>query len=667
MNVHLIDWLILAGMAFVVCWMGFGTRRHNRSVADFLVANRLADKYLVGVSDGVAGLGAITIIAFFELHYKSGFCGVWWGNMLLPVAVVVSVTGWVQYRYRQTRAMTMAQFLEMRYSRRFRVFAGTMCWISGVINFGIFPAVGGRFFQYYLGLPPVMVSVGFTEIDATFAGIMVVLISFALSLVFWGGQIAVMVTDFIQGTFCNIAFCIIAVYLLFFKLDWSVMTETFALAPAKASLINPGQSGDTDNYSATYFIINVLGNVLNWMAWQGNQGYYGAARTPHAARMGRVVSNFRPIIQSVPLVLLALSAYMLLNHPLFAPQAEAARQALATIGNPTIQSQQTVSVALVQILPMGLLGLFAAVMLAAFISTHDTYLHSWGSIFVQDVVLPARQLLNEKKAPLDPVTQMRWIKRSILGVALFIFFFSLFFKQQQDVFMFFALTGTLYLGWAGWTIVGGLYWKFGNTAGAWAGALFGLVVSILGWALTFQWGFMQAKFGMLMPETWQEAAKCPLNGQELYFIGMVITGLVYGGVSLLAGRAAFNMDRMLHRGAYAVEDSGDAAEPAKGFATLRMTSEYAWDDKLLYVLSLVYILALFGIFLAGTLAANVFRVAISDAAWASFWWTYSVAMTALSTLLAVWFAIGGFRDLRALYRRLAAVKRDFSDDGTVKE
>ena len=41
--------------------------------------------------------------------------------------------------------------------------------------------------------------------------------------------------------------------------------------------------------------------------------------------------------------------------------------------------------------PTGLLGLMCAAMLAAFISTHDTYLHSWGSILVQDVILPFRR------------------------------------------------------------------------------------------------------------------------------------------------------------------------------------------------------------------------------------------------------------------------------------
>lgn len=667
MNVYWIDWVILFGMIALVCGTGFTTRRHTRSVADFLVANRTADKYLLGVADGIAGLCAITVVGFFELHYKSGFCGIWWNAMLLPVGVIVSLTGWVQYRYRQTRAMTMAQFMEMRYSRRFRVFAGVMCWFSGVLNFGIFPAVGGRFFQYYLGLPPVMVSFGIAEIDVVYAAIMTVLLTISLVLVFWGGQIAIMVTDYVQGTFCNLAFCGIAAYLLFYRFDWAVLTEAFAQAPKNASLINPAHSGSTENYSPTYFLISVFGTVLNWMAWQGNQGFFGAARSPHAARMGRLVSSFRPIIQSVALVLMAVGAYALMHHPGYAAEAARVNGALAHVANPTIQSQQTVGIALVHLLPMGLLGIFAAVMFAAFVSTHEAYMHSWGSIFIQDVLLPIRQLYRGDDAPLDPKTHFRLLKLSICGVSVFIFFFSLFFTQRQDVFMFFALTGTFYIGWAGWTIVGGLYWKYGNTTGAWAGALTGLTLSILGWALTFQWEWMQSILGAVMPASWQGASQCPLNGQTLYFWSMVFTGAVYGGVSLLAGRQPFPMDRMLHRGEYALVDEGEQAEPARGWATLKMTPEFEWDDKLLYLLSMLYTLVFFGLFVAGTLAFTVFRYDFSDAGWATFWWYYCVAVLALSSLLAIWFAIGGTRDLSALYRRLGAAKRDATDDGSVHE
>ena len=43
-----------------------------------------------------------------------------------------------------------------------------------------------------------------------------------------------------------------------------------------------------------------------------------------------------------------------------------------------------------KILPAGLLGILVAGFLSAFLSTHDSYILTWASIFVRDVVNPLR-------------------------------------------------------------------------------------------------------------------------------------------------------------------------------------------------------------------------------------------------------------------------------------
>lgn len=542
----LIDWIIAIVPFLLICYTAYVSKKHMRSVADFLAANRCAGKYLLGVADGIAGLGAISIIGMFEMYYKAGFTASWWSMMILPLTAIAAITGWVQYRYRQTRALTMAQFFEMRYSRKFRVFAGFLCALSGVVNFAIFPAVGGRFFQYYCGIPTYYVSLGPIEVDLIFGVIMALLLLISLAFTFMGGQIAVIITDCIQGIYCNIIFLIIAVYLLFFLFDWSVLVESFSYAPADASLINPVKTSGTDNFSLSYFLIAGFGVFYSQLSWQGNQGYYVAARTPHDSKMGRVIGNLRTIVQTVPMVLLPLAAFALLHHANFGADAQAVQGVLDTIDNQKLQSQQTVTIALTHILPIGLIGAFAAVMLAAFVSTHDTYLHSWGSIVVQDVVLPLRQIFKKDSQPLSPKEHIRWLKRSIFGVALFIFLFSWLIPPKLDILMFFALTGTIFLSWSGAAIIGGLYWKYGTTTGAWCATIAGLIMAIAGWFVTWYWGAAQSFLQWMTPAFWDYCVgfwpelageKFPINPQILFFWAMVVSILAYIEGSLVSGGA----------------------------------------------------------------------------------------------------------------------------------
>ncbi|MBN1352520.1 sodium:solute symporter [candidate division KSB1 bacterium] len=675
MNLNWVDWSIIVGLASTIIVMAYVTKKYTKSVADFLSANRCAGKYLLAVSDGIAGLGAISIIALFEMYYKAGFTAIWWQTMLMPIGTIIAMTGWVQYRFRQTRAMTMAQFFEMRYSRKFRIFAGFIIFTSGLINFAIFPAVGGRFFQYYLGIPKAIVTLGILEIDLVFLSLMAILLFISLLFTFMGGQIAVIVTDFIQGIFCNAMFIIIGAYLIL-SFDWSQIAEAISTAPINASLVNPIKTSQTDNFNVTYFLIGVFGTSFTYMAWQGNQGYFSAARTPHEARMGRVIGMLRALTQTLPIVLLPICAYTILHHVNFSSEASEANQILQSISNQQIRSQLTVTVILTKFLPAGLLGGFAAVMFAAFISTHDTYLHAWGSIFIQDVVLPVRQFFKGKDVPLAPKAHIQLLRISIVGVAVFIFLFSLFFNQQQDILMYFALTGTIFLGWAGAAIIGGLYSKWGTTAGAWSAAIVGVIMAVVGWYLTYFWSNCQHILQSIAPYFWEAAlqklpelanSKFPVNAQILWFYTMLSSAATYLIVSLVTRRSRlFNLDRLLHRGQYALNPHhAPDARIRTGLKIFRMGKEFTRGDKFIFVSAYGYTFLFTGVFLIGTIYSLNYDIA--DQSWMAFWKHYCWLVLILGTIFTVWIATGGFGDLKTMLRTLRTATRDASDDGSVRE
>ena len=163
-----------------------------------------------------------------------------------------------------------------------------------------------------------------------------------------------------------------------------------------------------------------------------------------------------------------------MNHPDFKSVADSVNITLSSLDTDTLKSQMRAPIVLSEVLPAGLLGAFAALMLAAFISTHDTYLHSWGSIFIQDVLMPFRE------KPFSKDEHIRALRYSIFGVAIFIFIFSLVFDQNQEIALYFAVTFAIFAGGVGAVIIGGLYWDRGTTEGAWAAMIIGATIAVAG-------------------------------------------------------------------------------------------------------------------------------------------------------------------------------------------
>ena len=130
-----LDWLIVAIPLVVILYIGYLSEKYIRGVSDFLAAGRKAGRYLLTVSDGTAGMGLISVCAMFEQNYKCGYALGFWNNLVVLVGLVMTLTGFVTYRFRETRALTMAEFFQKRYNRGFRIFAGTLAFISGVINY----------------------------------------------------------------------------------------------------------------------------------------------------------------------------------------------------------------------------------------------------------------------------------------------------------------------------------------------------------------------------------------------------------------------------------------------------------------------------------------------------------------------------------------------------
>lgn len=672
MNMHFWDWIILVGLFVLLLIIAGLSATLTRSVADFLAANRSAGRYLLTVAQGMSGLGAISIAANFEKYYQAGFGAMWWAQMLAPISLLLALSGFVVYRYRETRAMTMAQFFEMRYSRNFRVFAGILAWVSGMLNYGIFPAITARFLICFTGLPEKFSWAGYSM--PTLVPVMILLLGTAVVMATVGGQISIMITEFFQGQFVTIAMLVILA-VLFTSMSWQDVMEGLRHAPEGQSRINPFKQQNLEDFNLWFFVIMAFLQVYGYKAWQGSQGYNAAAKSPHEAKMAGILAEFRGMITLLVMLLIPIFIYAYLHLPQFAVNAASVSGSVSLLGDAQIQKQMQVPIALGSILPTGVMGLFAAVIIAASIATDTTYMHSWGSIFIQDVVLPFR------KKHLSPQVHLWLLRGAICSVAAFGFLWSLIFPLKEYIFMYFQITGAIFLGGAGAVIIGGLYWPRGSTAGAWAAMLSGSVLAVAGIILrNIVWttiipplrqSYPHWNIWPLLPDQF------PLNGAQMSFAAAAIAIFAYVIVSLFHKQPPANMEKLLHRGRYAIagehhpgqQTTFSADQPLNGKPARSWTErlglgpEFTRGDKLIYFLKIIWVMFFVAVFAVGTIANLL--LPLPDWIWEK-WWGFQVGLSVIVGVITIlWFLIGGFRDLFAMVKALKQESIESSDDGLI--
>jgi solute:Na+ symporter, SSS family len=796
---HWIDWLIVLCPLLLVAYIGIKTQKHIKGVADFLSAGRVAGRYVVAVASGEAAMGLISLVAMFEIYYNSGLAYGFWGGLAAPLGIIFLLTGFCIYRYRESRAMTMGQFFEMRYNRGFRIYAGFLQSISGVINYAIFPAVGARFLVYFCDMPVTIDVVGWTI--PTFMLVMAVFLTIAVFVATMGGQITIMTTDCIQGIISYPLYAIIVVYLLS-KFSWfnDIIPPMLQSRPSGKSFLNPFDIDKLRDFNLFYVAVGIFGSIFNRMAWSGTQGYNSAARDAHEQKMGGVLGSWRGGFSGVMFVLLAVCAFAFLNGNKYSMEAARCRTTLAAkamediietsgvdCGNVrqeydnylatgkksadmekyialaeektkkredqikasmekwgldkkekeaknktpeeiaqekrdkeiedrmakleesvgvaaqtlqgysiytgkavssqtfrTIFGQMRVPMALKAILPIGITGIFCALCVFLLISTDTTYLHSWGGIIVQDVILPIRG------KPFTPRQHLFLLRIIIALVALFAFVFSSFFGQVDFIMMFFAITGMIWLGGAGPCIVFGLYWKRATAAGAFVALTVGSTLAVMGIILQKTWEtgiypWLEAQELVGTVAVWLQTTsapfepyihwemspdKFPINSQEMYFMAMVLSISLFVIISLLTCKKPFNMDRMLHRGKYHREGEKLIREKITFRNAFRkligIDSQYTTGDKILAWSVFVYSFGWgFTICFVGVATWNF----ISP--WPQDWWgtwhfiTSVVLGVAIGAVSTVWFTIGGTRDLIRMFKALSVKKTNMLDDGRV--
>ena len=535
------NWLVVILPMVCILGMAFYSRRYVRDMADYLSAGRVARRYVICVGGMEEALGVMLLIQNMEKNYLTGFSITFWNVATILVGMFLGLSGWCVYRFRQTRAMTLGQFLEMRYNRALRVFASVLKVTADILTEIILPAVAARFFIYFFDLPLYYRVFGIQI--STYASLMVFTLTIAMFIIFSGGSVALLVADCLQGLLCYPMFLIIVIYALV-SFSWSneIVPVMFDRVPGE-NFMNPFDVKNMRDFNLFMIFVLCFQRVMNRAIWLGG-GSSTSARDAHEQKMAGVLGTWRGGFSGLMMTILGIVLIVALNHRDFSAKAADIRGKLSckvasevmspelqkqfragieNIGEPkqyidtdpklsqrqnldtpyfdvaeatlknaadsnlatqkfqTLYYQQLFPVSMRELLPRWMLGLFILLVVMIMVSTDASRIFLISTAMAQDLVLPFL------KNPMKPRPQMMLIKVLSVVVAVIFFVASLLMAQMEYIQLFVTIVGAIWTGGAGAVMVFGLYSRFGTTAGAFASLISGALISGFGMLASRNW------------------------------------------------------------------------------------------------------------------------------------------------------------------------------------
>ncbi len=436
-----VDWLItlafLAGSTVAGLW----ARKYIRDLEGFLIAGRRVRGHLGVASIVATEMGLVTVMYASQKGFTGGFAAFHIALLAAIVALLVGLTGFIVIPLRRTGVMTIPEFYEQRFGRGARVLGGAILAVSGILNMGMFLKADSIFVTVITGLnSPLALNVA-----------MSVMLGLVLLYTILGGMVSVLLTDYLQFVVMAVSLVAISLFLMA-RLGWTEVVDGVAALKGEGGF-NPLV---TEQFGWPYALWMAFLGLVSCALWQTAVVRASSAEDTKAVRqtftwgsVGFLIRFMIPYFWGIcALVYLAgrpeLRAVFLPEHG--TPSSETTLQAMPT--------------ALGQLLPSGLLGLLMAGMLAAAMSTYNTYLHSWSMVLTQDVFGP---LLGDRLTPRGRIV-LTQVLMFLLGVFLLVW--GLWYPLGEELWDYMAVTGAVYFTGAFAVLVCGLYWRHASRAGA---------------------------------------------------------------------------------------------------------------------------------------------------------------------------------------------------------
>ena len=447
-NFGRLDWCIVIGYLLIIVAVGVYIKRYVSNVTDFIVAGRGLKPFLAVATMIGTELGLVTVMYSAQKGFTGGFAAFHIALASAVVALVVGLSGFIVVPLRRMGVMTIPEFYERRFGRRVRILGGTILAFSGILNMGMFLKAGSLF---------VMGITGMTS-EYELKVIMSVLLGMVLLYTALGGMVSVVVLDYIQ--FVVLSFSLLATSVLAIRhLGWHNIIEKVSELQGEAGF-NPFHS---EGFGTSYVIWMFFLGLVNCAIWQtaviracAADSIRTVKRLYTFASVGFLIRFLLPYFFGISALVFIAQNESLKN--VFLPQGAKAASDVTLMAMPVFLSQ---------ILRTGLIGIVSAGMLAAFMSTHDSYLLCWSSVLTQDVVAPWF------KKGLSSKARLLLTRIFIVAIGIFILVWGLWYDLGQDLWDYMAISGAIYFTGAIALLVFGIYWKRASKVGAYLALICG--------------------------------------------------------------------------------------------------------------------------------------------------------------------------------------------------
>ena len=255
-----------------------------------------------------------------------------------------------------------------------------MIVLGGLLNMGVFLRIGGEFLVQVTGFPagssgaPVWPPGCRSHLELTMTALLLMVAVYTIL----GGMLSVLVTDFLQFIVMSAGLIAVTVLILV-KVGWGRLVATVQAAPRRRRLQSLRQPAD-----------GLAVRPLQRPAQPGRGADLADDHLPRAGGQGHQdrAEGLHP-------------HQLLLRLPLPHPRHLGHRRP-GRAGRPWSAATRlhAMPLFLSTFVPVGLMGLLVAAMLAADMSTDSSYMLTWGSVIYNDILAPFRktQLVGEAAA-----------------------------------------------------------------------------------------------------------------------------------------------------------------------------------------------------------------------------------------------------------------------------